>query len=419
MVDVGGAVPSDRDAAYVIGLGLTEALAHAAPDVPQRDATPSSAPATASTTCAHQDDLACSTACCRCCDALRARDHWLAVATGKSRRGLDDALRTVAAARRLRRLAHRRRDRRQAASAHAARADGEFGVRARAHADDRRHHARPAAGAQRRLRQRGRELRRARAGRLRRRCAPLHVAHSVRRAARLAAAEQRLSAEAMRRRVPLCNSARAGRGRPWPCPSTWCYGGQTCRAFAMRFEGRAHAYLNRCAHVAMEMDWQPEPLLRRHRPLAAVRHARRRLQAGHRRLRRRALPRRRWCASHLSESDGVVHWHTACEPPTGRVLSMTDDRCRLTAGAPAEPIAGRRRAPVAAAPPCTRDRAVPAGSARPGEAAVRHAATSSAAARRWRSFVRLAWLALLHLPGLGAAPTAARRPPTSRRRTPR
>ena len=35
------------------------------------------------------------------------------------------------------------------------------------------------------------------------------------------------------------------------------YAGQTCRAFAVRFEGRVHAYLNRCAHVAMEMDWQP------------------------------------------------------------------------------------------------------------------------------------------------------------------
>ena len=29
------------------------------------------------------------------------------------------------------------------------------------------------------------------------------------------------------------------------------------RAFAIRFEGRVHAYLNRCNHVAMEMDWQP------------------------------------------------------------------------------------------------------------------------------------------------------------------
>jgi nitrite reductase/ring-hydroxylating ferredoxin subunit len=36
------------------------------------------------------------------------------------------------------------------------------------------------------------------------------------------------------------------------------YGGQTCRAFAIRFDGQVHAYLNRCTHVAMEMDWQPD-----------------------------------------------------------------------------------------------------------------------------------------------------------------
>ena len=36
------------------------------------------------------------------------------------------------------------------------------------------------------------------------------------------------------------------------------YAGQTCRAFAIRFQGVAHAYLNRCTHVAMEMDWQPD-----------------------------------------------------------------------------------------------------------------------------------------------------------------
>ena len=35
VADVGGTVPSDRDAAYVIGMGLMQALAHAAPDVPQ------------------------------------------------------------------------------------------------------------------------------------------------------------------------------------------------------------------------------------------------------------------------------------------------------------------------------------------------------------------------------------------------
>ncbi|TXI22182.1 MAG: Rieske (2Fe-2S) protein [Roseateles sp.] len=31
---------------------------------------------------------------------------------------------------------------------------------------------------------------------------------------------------------------------------------QPARAFALRYEGRAVAYLNRCAHVPTEMDWQ-------------------------------------------------------------------------------------------------------------------------------------------------------------------
>ena len=35
VADVGGAVPNDLDAAYVIGMSLTDALAHAAPDVPR------------------------------------------------------------------------------------------------------------------------------------------------------------------------------------------------------------------------------------------------------------------------------------------------------------------------------------------------------------------------------------------------
>ena len=88
------------------------------------------------------------------------------------------------------------------------------------------------------------------------------------------------------------------------------YGGQTCRAFVIRFEGQVQAYLNRCSHVAMEMDYQPDRFYD---------------DTG------------RWlmCATHgatyqpdtgacsggpcrgglvkidLSELDGVVHWHTA------------------------------------------------------------------------------------------------------------
>ncbi len=36
---------------------------------------------------------------------------------------------------------------------------------------------------------------------------------------------------------------------------------QPVRAFALRFDGRVVAYLNRCAHVPAEMDWQPDEFL--------------------------------------------------------------------------------------------------------------------------------------------------------------
>ena len=34
------------------------------------------------------------------------------------------------------------------------------------------------------------------------------------------------------------------------------YFGAPAPAFAVRQDGRVHGYLNRCAHVAMELDWQ-------------------------------------------------------------------------------------------------------------------------------------------------------------------
>ncbi|MFN3493500.1 MAG: Rieske (2Fe-2S) protein [Hydrogenophaga sp.] len=55
---------------------------------------------------------------------------------------------------------------------------------------------------------------------------------------------------------PLCNSRDLVDGG-LAVPFDVMYAGQTCRAFAIRHQGRAHAYLNRCTHVAMEMDWQP------------------------------------------------------------------------------------------------------------------------------------------------------------------
>lgn len=56
--------------------------------------------------------------------------------------------------------------------------------------------------------------------------------------------------------VPLCASSDLVNGR-LAVPFDVRYGGQTCRAFAIRFEGQVHAYLNRCTHIAMEMDYQP------------------------------------------------------------------------------------------------------------------------------------------------------------------
>jgi nitrite reductase/ring-hydroxylating ferredoxin subunit len=37
--------------------------------------------------------------------------------------------------------------------------------------------------------------------------------------------------------------------------------GEPARAFALRYDGRVVAYLNRCLHVPAEMDWQPGEFL--------------------------------------------------------------------------------------------------------------------------------------------------------------
>jgi nitrite reductase/ring-hydroxylating ferredoxin subunit len=34
------------------------------------------------------------------------------------------------------------------------------------------------------------------------------------------------------------------------------YFGESAPAFVVRYSGKVHGYLNRCAHVAMELDWQ-------------------------------------------------------------------------------------------------------------------------------------------------------------------
>lgn len=94
VADVGGAAPTEKAAAYVIGMGLAEALAHAAPDVPREKYAELGA-RYRHHYIAHQDDLSLFDGVLALLEDLRARQHWLAVATGKSRRGLDDVLQTV------------------------------------------------------------------------------------------------------------------------------------------------------------------------------------------------------------------------------------------------------------------------------------------------------------------------------------
>ena len=60
--------------------------------------------------------------------------------------------------------------------------------------------------------------------------------------------------------VPLCPSAAlADGGRAW----VWdvLEFGQPASAFVLRFDGQARAYINRCLHVPVELDWQPGEFL--------------------------------------------------------------------------------------------------------------------------------------------------------------
>ena len=109
--------------------------------------------------------------------------------------------------------------------------------------------------------------------------------------------------------IPLCSSADlvdSGLAVPFDV----VYAGATCRAFAVRFDGQVHAYLNRCSHVAMELDYQPDRFFdETGRWLMCATHGAYyapdtgACQGGPCRGGLIKIP--------VSEHDGVVHWHTA------------------------------------------------------------------------------------------------------------
>ncbi len=94
VVDVGGTPPTREAATYVIGMGLMQALEHAAPDVP-REKYPLLGERYRHHYMAAQNDLSLFEGVLPMLAELKQRQHLLAVATGKSRRGLDEVLDTV------------------------------------------------------------------------------------------------------------------------------------------------------------------------------------------------------------------------------------------------------------------------------------------------------------------------------------
>ena len=91
VVDVGGQEPSKEAASYVIGLGLMQALAHAAPDVPV-EKYPELGQRYRHHYMVHQNDIVLFDGVLPMLVELKLRHHWLTVATGKSRKGLNEAL---------------------------------------------------------------------------------------------------------------------------------------------------------------------------------------------------------------------------------------------------------------------------------------------------------------------------------------
>jgi len=88
--DLGIGVPDRERASHVIGLGLHDSLRHAVPDLP-RKRYPEFAERYRTHFMAREDSMALFPGVPRLLEGLRRRGHRLAVATGKTRRGLERA----------------------------------------------------------------------------------------------------------------------------------------------------------------------------------------------------------------------------------------------------------------------------------------------------------------------------------------
>jgi nitrite reductase/ring-hydroxylating ferredoxin subunit len=84
---------------------------------------------------------------------------------------------------------------------------------------------------------------------------------------------------------------------------------QPARAFALRIDGRAVAYINRCAHVPTELDWNPGEFLDAERRdiVCSVHGATYAAASGH--CLGGPCGRGRLMPVELSESEGEVRWY--------------------------------------------------------------------------------------------------------------
>ena len=86
--------------------------------------------------------------------------------------------------------------------------------------------------------------------------------------------------------------------------------GKNQAAFALRYQGRVYAYLNRCSHVPMEMDYQRNHFfdMSGHWLMCATHGATYAPQTGQCLL---GPCRGGLVKIELSEADGMVYWHTS------------------------------------------------------------------------------------------------------------
>jgi len=84
---------------------------------------------------------------------------------------------------------------------------------------------------------------------------------------------------------------------------------QPVRAFALRFEGRVVAYLNRCAHVPTEMDWQPGEFLDSEREFIICSMHGASYEPANGRCAGGPCGRGRLTAIEVDERDGRVYWY--------------------------------------------------------------------------------------------------------------